>query len=163
MVSKRIAEEVQDSSLPKSFQERVHMLKSAGKSLIVSFEKIAVLTFVLSLLGVGEAFAAVGGVPGRPTPPPPPCISTGFIAENGFDTGSYDCSVRNVGATSHSVTIDIRDAGNLTDNRNIVPFVLAPGQGTLFSFSTPPTRHLQTPASSLPRRAQPTPSETWRW
>ena len=134
MVSKRIAEEVQDNSLPKSFQERVHMLKSAGKILIGSFEKIAVFTFVLSLLGVGETFAAAGGVPGRPTPPPPPCISTGFLQEDDTSVGSYFCGVRNVGGTSHKVTVDFRDAGNLTDERNLSPITLAPGHGIVFDF-----------------------------
>ena len=49
------------------------MLKSSCKSLIVSFEKIAVLTLVLSLMGVQAALAASGGVPGPPhvTPPRP--------------------------------------------------------------------------------------------
>jgi hypothetical protein len=137
MVSKRIAEEVQDNSLPKSFQERVHMLKSAGKSLIVSFEKIAVLTLVLSLMGVQAAFSAAGGIPGPPivTPPPPPCISTGFLAEVQTDTsvGCYTCYVRNVGTVSHNVSTDIRDAGNLTDSGTI-PLTVAPGHSTGATF-----------------------------
>jgi len=116
----------------------MHMLKSTGKSLIISFEKITVLTLVLSLTGVQAVFAAAGGFPGRPTPPPPPCISTGFIQESNFDAvGCYYCNVRNVGATSHSVTIDIRDNENLTDSANILPIVLAPGQGSIYSFCPP--------------------------
>ena len=138
MLSKRIAEEVQNSSLPKSFQERVHMLKSAGKTLLISFEKITVLTVILSLISAGAAFAAAGGIPGRPTPPPPPCIATGLIEESNFDAvGCYLCNVRNVGATSHQVTIDIRDTGNLTDSANIAPITLAPGHTSLFSFCPP--------------------------
>src|SRR5260370_32413762 len=135
VVSKRSAEKVQNSSIPKSFQKRVRMLQSFCKSLIVSFEKIVVLTLILSLMGVRAAFAAAGGVPGRPTPPPPPCISTGFLQEDDTSVGSYFCSVRNVGAVSHNVTIDVRDAGNLTDNRNRFPFTLAPGHGIVFDFS----------------------------
>ena len=134
MVSKRNATEVQNISLPKSFQEMVHMLKSAGHGLVVSFEKITVVTLVLSLMGAGSAFAAAGGVPGRPTPPPPPCISTGFLQEDDTSVGSYFCSVRNVGGTSHQVTVDFRNAGNLTDERNISPITLAPGHGIVFDF-----------------------------
>jgi hypothetical protein len=115
------------------------MLKLFCKSLIVSFEKIAVLTFVLSLLGVGEVFAAVGGVPGRPTPPPPPCISTGLLQEDDTSVGTYFCSVRNVGTVSHAVTIDVRDAGNLTESGTAVPLTLAPGHGIVLS--APPTRN----------------------
>jgi hypothetical protein len=137
MVSKRRAEEVQNSSLPKSFQERMHMLKSFCKSPIVSFEKIAVSTLVLSLMCVGAAFAAVGGVPGRPTPPPPPCISTGFLQEDDTSVGCYFCSVHNVGAVSHNVTVDVRDVGNLTDERNLLPTALAAGHGIVFSFCPP--------------------------
>jgi len=111
------------------------MLKSAGHGLVVSFEKITVLTLILSLVGVRAALAAAGGVPGRPTPPPPPCISTGFLQEDDTSVGSYFCSVRNVGATSHQVTVDFRDAGNLTDERNLVPITLAPGHGIVFDFS----------------------------
>ena len=137
MVSKRIAEEVQNSSLPKSIQERVHMLKSFCKSLIASFEKIAVLTLTLSLMGAGAAFAAAGGVPGRPTLPPPPCISTGILAENGFETGGcYFCNVRNVGITSHTVGVEVRDQLNLIEGGTI-PLPLAAGQGIVVS-SCPP-------------------------
>ena len=110
------------------------MLKSFCKSLIVSFEKIVVLTLILSLMGVKAAFSAAGGVPGRPTPPPPPCISTGFLQEDDTSVGSYFCSVRNVGGTSHKVTVDFRDAGNLTDESNISPITLAPGHGIVFDF-----------------------------
>jgi hypothetical protein len=134
VVSKRRAEKVQNCSIPKSFQG-VRMLQSFCKGQIVSFEKIVVLTLILSLMGVRAAFAAAGGVPGRPTPPPPPCISTGFLQEDDTSVGSYFCSVRNVGAVSHNVTIDVRDAGNLTDNRNRFPFTLAPGHGIVFDFS----------------------------
>jgi len=135
MVSKRIAEEVQNSSLPKSFQEMGHMLKSSGKSLIDSFEKITVLTLVLSLVSAGSAFAAAGGVPGRPTPPPPPCISTGFLAEVQSDTsvGCYTCYVRNVGVVSHNVSTDIRNAGNFSDSATI-PLPVPPGHSTGATF-----------------------------
>jgi len=133
VVSKGSAD-VLNSSFPESFQGRVHMLKSFGKGLVVSFEKIAVLTLVLSLISVRAAFAAAGGIPGRPTPPPPPCISTGFLQEDDTSVGCYFCSVRNVGAVSHNVTVDIRDAGNLTDERNLLPSTLAPGHGIVFSF-----------------------------
>jgi hypothetical protein len=135
MVSKRRAEKVHNSLIPKSFQQGVFMLQSFCKSVIVSFEKIVVLTLILSLMGVGAAFAAVGGVPGRPTPPPPPCISTGFLQEDDTSVGSYFCSVRNVGAVSHNVTVDFRDTANLTDERNINPITLAPGHGIVFDFS----------------------------
>jgi hypothetical protein len=135
LVSKRLAEKLQNSSIPKSFQEGVRMLQSFCKSLIVSFEKIVVLTLILSLMGVRAAFAAAGGVPGRPTPPPPPCISTGFLQEDDTSVGSYFCGVRNVGGTSHNVTVDFRDAGNLTDERNRTPITLAPGHGIVLDFS----------------------------
>jgi hypothetical protein len=81
--------EVHNSSIPESLQGRVHMPKLAGRNLLVSFEKLAVLTIVLSLIGVRAAFAAVGGVPGRPTPPPPPCISTGYLQEDDTTVGCY--------------------------------------------------------------------------
>jgi hypothetical protein len=132
-VSKRRSE-VHDSSLPKESKEMVHMIRSFFKSPMVSLEKIAVLTLMLSLIGVGAAFAAAGGVPGRPTPPPPPCISTGYLQEDDTSVGSYFCSVRNVGATSHKVTVDFRDAANLTDERNLTPITLAPGHGIVFDF-----------------------------
>jgi len=113
------------------------MCKSTAKRLIISFENIAFLTLVLSTMGVGAAFGAVGGVPGPPpVKPVSPCISTGFLGKSGA-TGSYLCSVRNVGLVSHNVTIDIRDQGNLTDNANASPTPLAPGHGTGVGFSPP--------------------------
>src|SRR5579871_2219504 len=84
--------------------------------------------------GVQAAFASAGGVPGRPTPPPSPCISTGFLQEDDTSVGPYFCGVRNVGGTSHKVTVDFRDAGNLTDERNLSPIILAPGHGIVFDF-----------------------------
>jgi hypothetical protein len=116
------------------------MLKSAGKSLIVSFEKITVLTLVLSLMGAGSAFAAAGGIPGPPhvTPPQPPCVSTGPLQEDDTSVGCYSCNVRNVGTTSHNVTIDVRDTGNLTAS-GTVPLPLAPGHGIVVSSC--PTRN----------------------
>lgn len=137
MVSKRRTEEVRNSLLPKRLQQRVHKLKSAGKSLMVSFEKIAVLTLGLSLLGAGAAFAAAGGVPGRPTPPPPPCVSTGFLQDPGTEGSCYICTVRNVGTASHNVSTEIRDAGNLTDSGTI-PLTVAPGQATGTEFCPHP-------------------------
>jgi hypothetical protein len=114
------------------------MLKSARKSLIVSFEKIAVFTLVLSLPGAGAAFAAAGGNPGPPHPIPP-CISTGLLSESNSNGGCYACNVRNVGGTSHNVTIDFRDTQNLTDSRTRNPITLAPGQSVIVTFcsSTP--------------------------
>ena len=113
------------------------MIRSFLKGPMVSLEKIAVLTLVLSLMGVGSAFAAAGGVPGPPhvTPPPPPCISTGFLAEVQSDTsvGCYTCYVRNVGVVSHNVSTDIRNAGNFTDSATIPPAV-APGHSTGATF-----------------------------
>ena len=111
LVSKRSSEA---QNIPQTFRERMHMLKSARKSLIVSFEKIAVLALVLSLLSAGAAFAAAGGNPGPPhlPPPLPPCISTGLLSESNSNGGCYSCNVRNVGGTSHNVTIDLRDAQN---------------------------------------------------
>lgn len=110
------------------------MIRSRFKSPMVSFEKVAVLTLVaLSLMGIRAAFAASGGVPGPPhvTPPPPPCISTGFLAEVQSDTsvGCYTCTVRNVGTVSHNVSTDIRDAVNLTESATI-PLPVAPGHST---------------------------------
>ena len=115
------------------------MRKSASKSLIVSFEKIAVLTLVLSLMGAQSAFAAAGGIPGPPivTPPPPPCISTGFLSEDGTSVGCYTCTVRNVGTVSHTVAVDIRDEGNLADGGRI-PLPVAPGQSTGTEFCPHP-------------------------
>lgn len=138
MVSKRRAEEVQNSLLPQQLRGRVHMLKSFCKSRIVSIEKIAVLTLTLSLMGAGAAFAAAGGIPGRPifTPPPPPCISTGFLSEDGFSVGCYTCTVRNVGAVSHTIAVDIRDEANLADSGR-VPLPVAPGQSTGAGFCPP--------------------------
>lgn len=145
MVSKRNATEAQNSSLPKSFQEMVHMLKSFRKSLIVSFEKITVLTVIFSLMGGGAAFAAAGGFPGRPTPPPPPCISTGFLAENGFEAGGcYFCNVRNVGVTSHTVAVEVRDQLNFIEGGTI-PQPLAAGQGIIVS-SCPPANQTSSDA-----------------
>ena len=109
------------------------MLKSVRRSLIV-FEKITVLTLVLSILGVGSAFAAAGGIPGPPIfiPPPPPCISTGFLQEDDTSLGCYFCGVRNVGTTTHKVSVDVRDTGNLTESGTI-PLPLAPGHGIVVS------------------------------
>jgi hypothetical protein len=87
-------------------------------------------------LGAGAAFAAVGGLPGPPhVTPVSPCISTGFLQEDDTSIGSFSCSVRNVGVVSHNVTIDIRDGGNLTDGGFAHSVSLAPGHGTLLSFS----------------------------
>ena len=87
-------------------------------------------------LGVGAAFAAVGGIPGPPhVTPVSPCISTGFLQENDTSIGSFFCSVRNVGVVSHNVTIEIRDGANLTDNAFANSMSLAPGHGTILSFS----------------------------
>ena len=107
------------------------MRESASKSLIVSCEKIAVLTLVLSLLSVHAAFAAAGGIPGRPTPPPPPCISTGPIFE--FPPGCYSCQVRNVGTTTLGATIDIRNDENQSE-QTTPPSQLLPGRTNLTSF-----------------------------
>jgi hypothetical protein len=113
------------------------MHKSTAKRLIISFEKIAVLTLVLSLLGVGAAFAAAGGIPGPPhvTPPPPPCISTGILEEDGPAASCYFCSVRNVGLVSHNVTVDVRNAGNFTESGTI-PLTVAPGHGLVVASCT---------------------------
>jgi hypothetical protein len=132
MVSKDTAV-VPNSSFPKSFKGRVQMPKLTAKNLIVSFERMAVLTIVLSLMGVRAAFAAAGGFPGRPTPPPPPCIATGYLQEDDTSVGCYFCSVHNVGTVSHNVTIDVRNTGNVSDNRNLIPFTLSPGHGIVFS------------------------------
>ena len=144
MVSKRRAE-VQNTSQTQSFPGKVRMLKSAGKSVIASFEKITVLTLILSLIGAGAAFAAAGGFPGRPIPPPPPCISTGFLAENGFETGGcYFCGVRNVGVTSHTVAVEVRDQLNFIEGGTI-PQPLAAGQGIVVS-SCPPANQTSSDA-----------------
>ena len=45
------------------------MRGSASKNLFVTFQKIAIITIVLSTLSVRAAFSAKGGIPGRPTPP----------------------------------------------------------------------------------------------
>jgi hypothetical protein len=136
VVSKR-SSEGHDISLRKESKEMVHMIRSFLKGPMVSFEKIAALTLVLSLMGVQAAFSAVGGIPGPPivTPPPPPCISTGLLAEVQTDTsvGCYTCYVRNVGTVSHNVSTDIRDAGNLTDSGTI-PLTVAPGHSTGATF-----------------------------
>ena len=110
------------------------MVKSFCKSLVASFEKIAVLTLVLSMLGVGVAFAAAGGIPGPPivTPPPPPCIATGIIQEDDTSLGCYFCNVRNVGTVSHNVAVDVRNTGNFTESGTI-PLPLAPGHGIVVS------------------------------
>jgi hypothetical protein len=129
MFSKRRAE-----ILNSPFQGRVIMFKSFCKNLIVLIEKITVLTLVLSMLGVGSAFAAAGGIPGPPIfiPPPPPCISTGILQEDDASVGCYFCNVRNVGTTSHKVSVDVRDTGNVTQS-GTVPLPLAPGHGIVVS------------------------------
>jgi hypothetical protein len=113
------------------------MRESTCKSLVSSLEKIAVLTLVLSLLGVRSAFARAGGIPGPPPPPPPPCITTATLQENGSTTGSYICSVRNGGVVSHNVTIRIVNSGNGADSGNRTPASLAPGKTTSEGFSPP--------------------------
>ena len=107
------------------------MRASAGKSVIVSFEKIGVLTVVLSMLTVSAAFAAAGGIPGRPTPPPPPCISTGPIFE--FPAGCYSCQVRNVGTSTLGATIDIRNEENQSE-QTTPPSQLLPGRTNITGF-----------------------------
>ena len=107
------------------------MRRSASKSLFVAFQKIAVLTIVLSILGVRTAFSAAGGIPGRPTPPPPPCISTGPIFE--FPAGCYSCQVRNVGTINHGATIDLRTAENQSEETT-PPIFLTPGRSIQTSF-----------------------------
>ena len=109
------------------------MISSFGKCLAVSFKKIAVLALTLSLMSAQVVFASSGGVPGPPhvTAPPPPCISTAFLAEVQTDSsvGCYTCTVRNVGTVSHNVSTDIRDAVNLTESATI-PLPVAPGHST---------------------------------
>lgn len=107
------------------------MLKSLGKSPIVSLEVIIVLTLVLSLTGVRAAFSAAGGVPGRPTPPPPPCISTGPIFE--FPAGCYSCQVRNISANTLGATIDLRNEENQTE-QTTPPTLLSPGRSIITGF-----------------------------
>jgi hypothetical protein len=107
------------------------MRASAGKSVIVSFEKIAVLTMVLSMVSVGAAFAAAGGIKGRPNPPPPPCISTGPIFE--FPVGCYSCQVRNVGPNTKGATIDLRNEENQSEVTT-PPVQLLPGRTIITSF-----------------------------
>jgi len=124
---------VDESSFPESFKGRVLMPIPTCKNLIVSLERLAVLVIVLSLMGVRAAFAAAGGFPGRPTPPPPPCISTGYLQEDDTSVGCYFCSVRNAGAGNHHVTIDVRNTANFTESRNLVPFTLLSGHGVVFS------------------------------
>ncbi len=113
------------------------MCKPTCKSSIIYFQKIAVLTLVLSLSGVRSAFARAGGVPGPPPPPPPPCITTATLQENGFTTGSYICSVRNGGVVGHNVTIRIVNTGNGADSGNRTPVSLPPGKTTSEGFSPP--------------------------
>ena len=113
------------------------MRESNCKSLINSLEKIAVLALLLSLLGVQSAFARIGGIPG---PPPPPCISTGILSENGSTTGSYSCYVRNVGVVSHNVTLRIVNTSNHAVSGNRTPISLAPGKATGVGFTPPSNR-----------------------
>ena len=110
------------------------MRESARKSMVISVEQIAAFTLILSLLGVRSAFARAGGIPG---PPPPPCITTSTLQENGFTTGSYICSVRNGGVVSHNVTIRLVNIVNGADSGNRLPTVLAPGKTTSEGFSPP--------------------------
>ena len=107
------------------------MRRSASKSLFVTFQKIAVLTIVLSILGVRTAFSGAGGIPGRPTPPPPPCISTGPIFE--FPAGCYSCQVRNVGTINHGATIELRTTENQSEETT-PPIFLTPGRSIMTSF-----------------------------
>jgi len=130
-----------------TFDGRVNMRESFRKSRIVSFETITVLTLTLSLMGAGAAFAAAGGIPGPPhfVPPPPPCISTGLLAENGFENGGcYFCNVRNVGITSHTVGVEVRDQLNFIEGGTI-PQPLAAGQGIIVS-SCPPANQTSSDA-----------------
>jgi hypothetical protein len=110
------------------------VVKSFCNSLIVSLERVAVLTLALSMLGAGVAFASAGGIPGPPivTPPPPPCIATGIIQEDDTSVGCYFCNVRNVGTVSHNVAVDVRNTGNFTESGTI-PLPLAPGHGIVVS------------------------------
>ena len=115
------------------------MHKSIAKSLIVWFEQIALLTLALFMLDIEAAFAAAGGVPGPPTVTPVfPCISTGLLQENDTRTGSFFCSVRNVGVASHNVRIDIIDGVNLIDAGFASSVALAPGHGTILTFGPNP-------------------------
>lgn len=68
------------------------------------------------------AYAAAGGIPGKPTPPPPPCISTGTLASD----YNLFCSVHNVGIVAHTVTLEFRLIDNTTLGAN--NYALLPGQ-----------------------------------
>jgi len=115
------------------------MHKSIGKISTRSIEMIAIFVLAISTLSAGKAFAMAGGIPGPPvvTPPPPPCITTATLQENGFTTGSYDCSVRNGGVVSHKVTIRIVNIDNGAVSGNRTPVLLAPGKTTDEGFSPP--------------------------
>lgn len=63
------------------------MIKSILKGPAVSLEKIAVLTLVLSMMGVRAAFAASGGVPGPPHVTPPPAVTFQFDSPAGEPEG----------------------------------------------------------------------------
>lgn len=112
------------------------MRRLAYKNLIRSLEITAALVVMLSLPGLGTAFAAQPVFPFPPvfTPPPPPCISTGPIYE--FPTGCYTCQVRNVSANTYGVTITLVNEENQSETMT-PPVNLPPGRTVDEGFCTP--------------------------
>src|SRR5260370_40971840 len=80
---------------------------------VSGFARTIVLALVVLLLRTQMVLAAAGGVPPPVVGPPhPPCISTASLA-NDNEGSIFGCTVRNVGATAHNITLTFRDNNNV--------------------------------------------------
>jgi hypothetical protein len=88
----------------------------AIKSLIGSPRKITILSVGLLFSAAQAAMAAQPVFPLPPVfePPPPPCISTASLFE--FPPGCYTCDVRDVSANNYTVTINMVNAQNQSED-----------------------------------------------